>query len=235
MKNKKGFTLVELLAVIAILAILVIIALPNIIKTYNDAKEASFINEAKNIYKTALQQWLLDSMTNGDAEIFYARCDGCQSTQLSLSGRENIDYFIEFNTSGEVLNFYVTDGTFQTAFVSLFGSKLDINELDYLDRISELEDVDIINILEVEEEAYERYESGSETDLGCEPGKYLVEDSGTSKCMPCPANTYKTVSGNQACTPCGVNFCSDEGATMCTFCGSIKPITPITPPSHELY
>ena len=32
MKNRKGFTLVELLAVIAILALLVIIALPNILK-----------------------------------------------------------------------------------------------------------------------------------------------------------------------------------------------------------
>ena len=32
MKNKKGFTLVELLAVIAILAILVIMALPNMDK-----------------------------------------------------------------------------------------------------------------------------------------------------------------------------------------------------------
>ena len=31
MSNKKGFTLVELLAVIAILAILVVIALPNVI------------------------------------------------------------------------------------------------------------------------------------------------------------------------------------------------------------
>ena len=34
MKNK-GFTLVELLAVIAILALLVIIALPNVLKMFN--------------------------------------------------------------------------------------------------------------------------------------------------------------------------------------------------------
>ncbi|MCI7083376.1 MAG: prepilin-type N-terminal cleavage/methylation domain-containing protein, partial [Tenericutes bacterium] len=32
--NKKGFTLVELLAVIAILAILVIIALPNVLSMF---------------------------------------------------------------------------------------------------------------------------------------------------------------------------------------------------------
>ena len=39
MKNKKGFTLVELLAVIAILAILVIIALPNVMGMFNEAKK----------------------------------------------------------------------------------------------------------------------------------------------------------------------------------------------------
>ena len=33
--SKKGFTLVQLLAVIAILAVLVIIALPNVLKMFN--------------------------------------------------------------------------------------------------------------------------------------------------------------------------------------------------------
>ena len=50
MKKKKGFTLVELLAVIAILAILVIIALPNVIKMYNNAKRSSFLTEAKEVF-----------------------------------------------------------------------------------------------------------------------------------------------------------------------------------------
>lgn len=39
MENKKGFTLVELLAVIAILAILVILAIPNVMSMYIDAKK----------------------------------------------------------------------------------------------------------------------------------------------------------------------------------------------------
>ena len=50
MKNKKGFTLVELLAVIAILAILVIIALPNVINMYNSAQKQTFLTEAKKVY-----------------------------------------------------------------------------------------------------------------------------------------------------------------------------------------
>ena len=49
--NKKGFTLVELLAVIAILALIVIIALPNVFSMFNEAKKDTFLTEAKTIYK----------------------------------------------------------------------------------------------------------------------------------------------------------------------------------------
>ena len=47
--NKKGFTLVELLAVIAILAILVLVAVPNVLNMFNQAKKDTFLIEAKNI------------------------------------------------------------------------------------------------------------------------------------------------------------------------------------------
>ena len=42
--KKKGFTLVELLAVIAILSILVIIALPNIVGMFTKAKKDLFLD-----------------------------------------------------------------------------------------------------------------------------------------------------------------------------------------------
>ena len=58
MKNKKGFTLVELLAVI------VIIALPNVIGMFKSAKKSSFITELKEVYKSAESQWINDSMFN---------------------------------------------------------------------------------------------------------------------------------------------------------------------------
>ena len=52
MKKRMGFTLVELLAVIAILAILVIIALPNIIEMFNNAKKRILSNEFRIVYNT---------------------------------------------------------------------------------------------------------------------------------------------------------------------------------------
>ena len=58
--NKKGFTLVELLAVIAILAILVIIALPNVLSMFNKAKKDTFASESKDMVRIAQQQYLAD-------------------------------------------------------------------------------------------------------------------------------------------------------------------------------
>ena len=60
--NKKGFTLVELLAVIAILAILVIIALPNVLSMFNKAKKDTFLTEAKTIYKEVSKKYITESM-----------------------------------------------------------------------------------------------------------------------------------------------------------------------------
>ncbi len=64
MKNKKGFTLVELLAVIVILAVLVLLAVPSVIKMMDNSKKNSFVVEAENIIggaKLAYADSLLNS------------------------------------------------------------------------------------------------------------------------------------------------------------------------------
>lgn len=49
MKKIKGFTLVELLAVIVILAVILVIAVPKITDTIKNSKIASFESSAKTI------------------------------------------------------------------------------------------------------------------------------------------------------------------------------------------
>ena len=119
--KKRGFTLVELLAVIAILAILVIIALPNVLGMFQSAKKNTFTTELQNIYKSATTQYVSDSMNRGTGSqaegIWYTRYGkgtvSCGSkAELDLSGTETIDYFIQFDLSGQVEQFMATDGEF---------------------------------------------------------------------------------------------------------------------------
>ncbi|MBQ6285718.1 MAG: prepilin-type N-terminal cleavage/methylation domain-containing protein [Bacilli bacterium] len=112
--KKKGFTLVELLAVIAILAILVIIALPNVLSMYRQARQNSFENEVKEVFRTAQQQFLIDSMTpttSGTSKI-YANV-GSNPKKLDLQGGgTNFKYCIKLNEEGAVTQLIVSNGTY---------------------------------------------------------------------------------------------------------------------------
>ncbi len=137
MKDKKGFTLVELLAVIAILAILVIIALPNVMGMFNQAKENSFTTEIKTVYQQAEQKWISDSMFNTGEKV-YARCKSqvCTS-QLDLSGRTELEYYIKINQAGKVIEYYATNGTYQYSYS---GNGLNITDIKNVDQIAGMSD-----------------------------------------------------------------------------------------------
>jgi type IV pilus assembly protein PilA len=51
--NKKGFTLVELLAVIVILAVILVIAIPNVLSIIDKSRKDSMVNTAKMMVKAA--------------------------------------------------------------------------------------------------------------------------------------------------------------------------------------
>ena len=65
MKNTKGFTLVELLAVIVIMGILMMVAIPAVSRTIENTRKDSFVNTAKNYANAALTQWTADGFSCG--------------------------------------------------------------------------------------------------------------------------------------------------------------------------
>ena len=105
MNNNKGFTLVELLAVIAILAILVILAIPAIIQMYNKAKINSFVNEARILFRTAEEQYLVDTMNGKDATKYCSKDQGSLCVEVDMSSSSFDSYEILF-TNGKITNFY---------------------------------------------------------------------------------------------------------------------------------
>ncbi len=103
--NKKGFTLVELLAVIAILAILVIIALPNVLKMLNDAKKNSFLTEAKTVYSEVSKKYISESMKGNKLTYVSSEDD----TKLEMTGRD-LQYCVLLNTDGTIKSMKVSNG-----------------------------------------------------------------------------------------------------------------------------
>ena len=85
MKNTKGFTLVELLAVIVIMGILMMVAIPAVSRTIENTRKDSFVNTAKNYANAALTQWTADGFS----------CGGITSSAVD-TGK---DYYIKIDTT----------------------------------------------------------------------------------------------------------------------------------------
>ena len=147
MKNNKGFTLVELLAVIAILAILVIIALPNVLKMFNDAKKNSFLTEAKTVYSEAGKKYISDSIASpSNNEHIYCKSKTDSLNPLNLSGR-GINYYIKTDSNGNVNTVVVWD---DTRYIAKKDSKIDVTNLtESKDITDDIKNATCDNILEV--------------------------------------------------------------------------------------
>ena len=105
MKNK-GFTLVELLAVIAILAIFVIIALPNVLKMFNQAKKDTFLTEAKTIYKEISKKYISETMRGNKISII-----SNDNNKLELESND-LKYKVKLNNDGSIKKFEVSNGNY---------------------------------------------------------------------------------------------------------------------------
>ncbi len=128
--NKKGFTLVELLAVIAILAILVIMALPAVLSMFTKARVDTFQNEVRTIYRTAQQQYIL----GGGASVTYGNNysstipSGKKCNVLEMTGNANLKYYITIDGSGKVTRLMATNGTYN--YDSTAVTDLQINDIE---------------------------------------------------------------------------------------------------------
>ena len=94
MKKKKGFTLVELLAVIVILAVILVIAVPQIMSVIESAKKGSIESTAKLIASSADREYTNRKILGKDTNI---KCS-------DVSGMNNNDYgtcVITFDNRGK--------------------------------------------------------------------------------------------------------------------------------------
>ena len=111
--NKKGFTLVELLAVIVILAVLILLALPNVIKIMNNAKKNAFQDEVLSYLKTA-QTNFIESQISGSTETTFSNKIETLP-KLDIEDKSGYEYCIkifEDETGDITYNYVFSNGTY---------------------------------------------------------------------------------------------------------------------------
>lgn len=128
-KYIKGFTLVELLAVIVILAIIMIIAIPSVLDTMETARKKSFTEYVTKIYDTTEKEYLskqLITSSNQNCVIYDITKD------LGLSSTGNYKGYVLATKKNNETNYYITlwDGTYM-----IYGVKYD-SDFDYNDLLT---------------------------------------------------------------------------------------------------
>ena len=131
MKNNKGFTLVELLAVIVIMGILMMVAIPSVTRTIENSRKDTFVDIAKSYANAARSMWTTDNFTcngvvssavdDGDYYILINSKSGAKETLPTLVdqggksswGNRDVNGYVRVNVSttpGEDTN---NDGTYE--------------------------------------------------------------------------------------------------------------------------
>ena len=108
--KKKGFTLVELLAVIAILAILVVIAMPNVLGMFNSSKKNTFVTEVQNILKQTATDYVQDSLGYNSTYHYSNKVTGEGIKKLNIETAK--DYDIELDSQGNITKAKIGDNSY---------------------------------------------------------------------------------------------------------------------------
>ena len=108
--KKKGFTLVELIAVIALLSIIMLLIVPNVANYLNSSKKTLFYDNVVNMFKSATTTFMYTTFSNN-------------GVKLDVDVESEYVYTIKVNNYGEVISIDVNNGVY-----SYNKSSSDINE-----------------------------------------------------------------------------------------------------------
>ena len=147
MKKKKGFTLVELLAVIVILAVILIIAMPKISDVIKNSKEASLETTAKLIASQAEKKYTENQVLDGStaikcSDVAKISSNNYESCNITFDDKGNAKVTIV--GKGKFDGLEVVDGTKDSAKAS---AKKEIVETDA--KYFSYEDTPIIHSAEI--------------------------------------------------------------------------------------
>lgn len=86
MKNSKGFTLMEMLIVVAIIAVLVAVMIPVMNNSLEKSRDTATVANLRTAYAEAQVAYLTEDKTNDDVEIVYDTTNTGVITSIKVSG-----------------------------------------------------------------------------------------------------------------------------------------------------
>ena len=124
--NKKGFTLVELLAVIVILALLIVITANTVLPMMNKSKKNAMVVYAERVLNTASASYQADAITGGSGDLDYSIAKlmgednyyGCVNVSKATDNSGKYVYKIAIFSDNDKLGYVNSDGTLKSVTVS---------------------------------------------------------------------------------------------------------------------
>ena len=114
MKNKKGFTLAEILIVIALIGIIMLLVVPNITKTLNEGKKKAFATQVQKML-TVAEDTYAEGLADGTISLTRPYMIYCDSESRSIVP----EGCLPLDTSGEKLKYIVAISQGRTAFLGV--------------------------------------------------------------------------------------------------------------------
>ena len=128
-KNKKGFTLVELLVVMILLAILALLAYPKILNAYRQSQKNLFLTESKNIYGLCTDEYAASLMKPNGKKKTNINFD--DDTALKTVD-DSFKYCVKLDDTGHVTDIKVATDTYYIEGATDFNNST-LNNIKYGD------------------------------------------------------------------------------------------------------
>ena len=127
--SKKGFTLMEIIVVIALLGAIMLLVVPNITKNFKDSKKRLFYDNVISLYSSAGRSFLLSGSQTGKT---FSNDGDALDAEVSA----DVTYKIIINSFGEITSIYVSNGTYTYSKSGSNITKKDIKLEDVIENTS---------------------------------------------------------------------------------------------------
>ena len=116
MKKKNGFTLVEIVIVIALLGLMMLLVVPNVVDRFANAKKNMFYNDVVNLFSNATSNYITRASEGNYIPDYFCHgsnaCGSKDEVLMDVDLSEDIQYLITVDNTGHILYIFVQNADF---------------------------------------------------------------------------------------------------------------------------